>query len=270
VRVKFLPNLNPYLNESGIFNVEHLFYEIWAFIASRHADQGARRLHQYMDELLIYPMEYFRLRNMEWFERKDEKTIHLVFKPFITLGIDYDKAEILLIDDDVNEHYALNKILDGLPIEINYADFNQKEDIKKYASSSAVILLDLLKDGKQIGMDVLEEINNDISSPVLIYSKMSEGSELDLLKAELWKYNIYGYVNKKCGKNPNGTEETEEVKNQRIKDKIFIAIQAFYTNKRLEEGKKITTAKLIPPDIGKHDKEAIFSMGYKIDGKYVW
>lgn len=266
VSITFNSLVKSKLIKQKVFDVRHLFYEIWAIMASKKGEQGARRLYQYMDELLIYPLEYFRLRNKKWFENGKSKIIELRFQPLLPDIISYDQADILLIDDDENEVKKLESILFGLPANIQYANFNEVEKTLKYASSFAAILLDLLNEsGEHIGMDILEKMKDqNISSTVSIYTSMPEGSALDQLKGELWKYKIFQYVNKNREKRTGGDRESEEESKQRIKKKICTAIQAYYLDlKCKDETTKIASVKIKLPEVKDDDLVAIFGVEYK-------
>jgi len=255
VKVCFEPTVKPKLLSQNILKSDFLFYEIWALMAYQLREQGARRLYQYMDELLIYPLEHFRI-NYEKDFFKPGHQIKINFQPYLPdiAGSSYDRASLLLIDDDEEEAILLKELLKGVPIDVEWADFENGRIIEK-ASSATTILLDLLKDGKNVGIKVLEKLQKShVKSPISAYTSMPAGPELDKLKASLWQFKISQYINKK--------QETDEEKDSK-KRAVSKDIQDAYLMKKSREGKEIKTASLQPPLIMMNGaREIIFTLSY--------
>ena len=246
----------PNLLEKDILKMDLLFYEIWALMAYQQKEQGARRLFQYMDELLIYPLEHFRVRYEKFF--KTDNQIRLEFRPYLPAIGSYDRASLLLIDDDEMEGNALKQLLKDYPIDVEWANFSDPDIIEK-ASSATIILLDIFEDGKKVGMEVLEKLKNQkITVPISAYTGMPQGPDLDNLKITLWKYNIFDYINKRDDR------ETEGLGNERKKEQIFSAVRyAYLMKKSMTKQKIVATWMNPPPETKETDRNVDFRLEYK-------
>lgn len=186
-----LKEIRPALIKDNILDKEYAFFEQWALLASNDHVQGARRLFQIMDEHLLFPLELFLIRQRGLLTSRFE--IKTFFDPYCPEGQDYDRASILLIDDDPKASDTLSKIIRTSLITIEQVDFEQEAG----ALTPSVILLDLLKGGEIVGQKLLANLQERYPDvPVCIYSALSEGPHLDKLKSSLWKYGIFDYISK--------------------------------------------------------------------------
>lgn len=245
----------PKLLEAGILSKELLFYEIWALMAyqPRLREQGARRLYQYMDELLIYPLEQFRVRNQKQFF-KENHTIKIKFPPYLPAIGSYDRASLLLIDDEEDAATQLRERLKDYPIDVKWSKFDDSDKMTE-ATSATIILLDIMEEGKEVGKGELKRLQeNKITAPISAYTSMGEGANLDKLKSELWKFKISQYINKK------GDEE-------QIKQSIFKDIRDAYLMQKSRNGKQIITAALRPPftEVKEGDQKVDFTLSYTVE-----
>ncbi|MBM4305201.1 MAG: AAA family ATPase [Deltaproteobacteria bacterium] len=251
VEVNFEPVIKPQLLKENILDIRHQFFEIWALMIRPGEEQGARRLYQYMDEMLIYPLELFRINYREHF--KKNYRIILRFQPCL-LDLNYDKASILLIDDEADELGNVKDILKDYSVSVDYSDFKGKAYLE-FVKRASMVLLDLLdKEGKKVGIDVLDELREKgLRIPMAIYTSLPDGPDLDDLKSNLWRYRINQYINKKS---------KDEIK----KAVIFRAIQEYYLMTKCEKV-AIDKAKLVPPTSKESLKnQAVFTLDYNIIG----
>jgi DNA polymerase III delta prime subunit len=203
----------------GIIDPKSLFFEMWALFAGHENPQGARQLFRIMDDYLIRPLEFARIKSPTGVR---DKELHFLFQPVMLDDLNFDEATIVVIDDKPEEVQYIKATFPEQYWKVRITDFDNNTPVQ----DAQVILLDLYKnEGKgsvpvEISIDKkIEEIRkiNQIA-PIILHTSLSTGLRCEQLKNEKWRSGVFGYLPK------------DEANTVQLKEVVHKAVRAYHAN----------------------------------------